>query len=727
MKEYSNRKNVICLAFLALILISFSSCNFFGTDEQRTQVDISEPPVRTPPPENNYSEGEIIVKAAEATSLSEIDALVAGIRIKTIATIDGNRYLLYHVYDKLAVGNILMTLRMSEKVLAAEQNAVYTLYDYVPNDPYYAQYQYAEQITQCATAWEIEKGSEAITVAVLDTGINGEHEELSDRVLAGKNIITGADIPAGVNSDDEGHGSHVSGIIGAMGDNQKGIAGVAWHVKFLPVKIFANEGPTTTAVIAEGLIWAVDHGARVVNMSFGGGIFSMAVNDAVNYALQKDVVLIAAMGNENQYKVSYPAAMPGVIAVGSTNGRDKISFYSSKGNHISVAAPGESIYSLLNTSNTGYTFMSGTSMAAPFVAGLAALLLSHTPDLKPQEVRSLIEDTAEPLGAESFSPDYGYGRVNVGQALQAARHNDYGSVTVNVTNKGKAIGGVKVFLQSNDSSSTRLQSGLTSYGGTSGGTAGQIVFPYVRLGDYTVKVQMGDLQETPVTLTKDARSQTVDCAFETSLVLLVNAVSADDITVLTDEYLYTRELNKLGKYFTIWKTSFNGTPSSDLVNAYDLVIWFTGTTQDNPDKNIEVITDKEIAVLKNYMDQGGHLYLCGNNLAESLNKTDQGFLRGYLHARYSDSPFSNEDKFYGRDFIDGMQLLLSLGDDDQLYLETDATGLITSVDETGANHWAGLSWNGSYRLVFTTVCPNEILYSYPNTFFGDIIHWLETN
>lgn len=710
-------------------LVLFATCIFFfsiiiscGLFEKENTTEPGEPGTIDEPSSENPVQGDIIVKIDPMVSLHEVDELVSGIRIKTFAYFNNCRYLLYDLSDDQNIEDTLVTLMASGKVIHAEKNEEYSLC-FKPDDTYYDHYQYSPRITHCEDAWDITQGDNSIIVAILDTGINGNHEDLTNRVIAGRDIVAGEDIPASINSDSQGHGTYVAGITGAIGNNGKGIAGVTWNVQLMPVKVFSETIYTTSAHIAEGLIWAIDHEADIVNMSLGGGLFSVAVNDAVNYAHQKNVVLVAAMGNDYKAKIKYPAALPGIIAVGSSNGRDEVSNFSTSGYHISVVAPGESIYSLKHSSNTEYMFGSGTSAATPFVAGIAALLLSVNPDLNPEQVRSIIEDGADPLGADDFDPEYGHGRVNVYNTLTIPERNNYGSITVQVTNKGEPIGGIKVLILDNTDSRI-IQAGITSHGGTSGGVNGQIVFNFIRLGDYKVRVQVGSPQVYDVSLTAAGENQTVLFAFDTSLVLIVNAIKIVDMSLLTDEFLYMRKLSAMGEYYSTWKTAYHGPPTSTFVNAYDKVIWFTGRTRDDPNKKIEVLNEQEREVIQNYLDNGGRLYLCGNNIAQSLSEKDPVFLNDYLHAQYVTSPLSHE-QLNGKGLLDNMLLTIYMEDNDQIDPIPDAVGILDASDEWDENHWAGLSWDTGYRLVYTTIDANQISYCYPNTFLEDIMHWLD--
>ncbi len=669
-------------------------------------------------------EREIIVEVSSTADVSFVDAIVPGVRLKTIAAFGLRTYLLYELNEGVDPDATIVSLVSSGYITRAERNAVYSLHAVVPDDPLYDLYQYAPRIAGCEDGWETENMASGVIVAVIDTGINGQHEEFGGRVLAGKNFITGEDIPANSNSDDIGHGTHVAGIIGAGGDNGNGIAGVAWGVSLMPVKIFSPDAFTSAAIISEAIVYAVDHGAKVINMSFGGGVYSMIMNDAINYAYENDVVSVVSMGNDAKVKLNYPAALPGVISVGCSNGRDEVSFFSTRGTHISVVAPGESIYSLGNRANNEYVYMSGTSMAAPFVSGLAALIVAHTPDLTPDEVRSIIEDSADPLGSEAFDTDYGYGRVNAEAALSTVRLDNYGSIKVHVENRGNPVGGIKVMLE-NALDSTVVQAGLTSCGSSSGGVNGEFVFNHIKTGDYRVRVQLGTPKVENVTVSGTGLPAVVSFDFDTPMILIVNGIKIVDNTLITDETLYMRKLTDMGKYFSIWKVAYNGPPPSELLVNYDLVIWFTGRTRNDPESNVEVLNPVEMERIAEFLDSGKPMYICGNNIAEHLDTAAPEFLSGYLHASFVDASIRFED-LYGLGFLENTEYSINLDDDDQIACEPGAVPILDTIDELGS--FSGICWDIGYRLVFTSVTPNQIVYQYPNNaFFETIITWLESN
>lgn len=217
--------------------------------------------------------------------------------------------------------------------------------------------------------------------------------------------------------DDSGHGSHVSGIIAAQGDNNYGIAGVSFGAMIMPLK--ASGGPLfESASIIDAIYYAADNGAKIINLSFGGGDYSALEQQAISYAFEKGISIFAAAGNDSASTPFYPAAYEHVIAVSSTNNRDERSWFSNYGSYVDVSAPGQYIYSTVPTySGKSFDFYSGTSMASPMAAGVAALIYSLDPTIPPGEVESVLEKTADDLGAQGWDQYFGSGRINAYRAL----------------------------------------------------------------------------------------------------------------------------------------------------------------------------------------------------------------------------------------------------------------------------------------------------------------------
>lgn len=287
-----------------------------------------------------------------------------------------------------------------------------------PNDPMFAQ-QHGPKLTQAPEAWNISRGK-GVTIAIVDTGVDTEHPDLKNKMVAGYNVLDRSSNPR----DDNGHGTHCAGVAGAETNNATGIAGMAPDAKIMPIKALNSGGGGSDALVAEGVVWAVDHGAQIVSLSLGTPEESAPLKDACAYAAVKGVLVVAAMGNAGNGDKNYPAAYPGVLAVGATDEQDKEADFSQYGEWISVCAPGTGIYSTFPTYNvtlnddgypTEYAALDGTSMATPMVAGVAALVKAKYPSYRPEQIKQRIEATAD--RASAFNIHTGNGRINALKSL----------------------------------------------------------------------------------------------------------------------------------------------------------------------------------------------------------------------------------------------------------------------------------------------------------------------
>ncbi|OKP69522.1 serine protease [Paenibacillus helianthi] len=283
-----------------------------------------------------------------------------------------------------------------------------------PNDLLFSAYQWNLPAIETEQGWNLSKGSKDVIVAVVDTGVQANHPDLKGQLLAGYNAITKTSPP----DDDVGHGTHVAGIIGALTNNGEGVAGISWYNKILPVKALDNSGAGTTYSVAEGIIWAADKGAKVINLSLGNYADSQFLHDAIKYAYDRDVVIVSAAGNDNTERPGFPAAYPEVLAVAATNATGERASFSNYGEYIDVAAPGESIASTYPDNQ--YAALSGTSMASPHVAALAGLVRSLNPALTNKEVMAMMTSNAIDLGDPGHDKYYGSGQVDIYRTLQAA-------------------------------------------------------------------------------------------------------------------------------------------------------------------------------------------------------------------------------------------------------------------------------------------------------------------
>lgn len=293
-----------------------------------------------------------------------------------------------------------------------------------PNDPYW-QYQWHMQNLNVDKAWEVTQG-EGVIVAVVDTGVSA-NEDGFFKLLKGKDFVDNDDDPA----DENGHGSHVAGTIGQASNNGIGVVGVAPKVSILPVRVLDANGSGSNTWVAEGIIWAADNGANVINLSLGSPMNSEAVADAVAYAYEAGVTVVAATGNDGFTDfIGFPAALDTTIAVGSVDLKNEVAFYSNQGKEIDLVAPGGDTTADRNSDGQqdgvlqetrlggvwAYHFLQGTSMATPHVAGVAALVYAHGVR-DPDAIREVLRNTSSDLGAQGWDTVYGAGLVNPVAAL----------------------------------------------------------------------------------------------------------------------------------------------------------------------------------------------------------------------------------------------------------------------------------------------------------------------
>lgn len=282
-----------------------------------------------------------------------------------------------------------------------------------PNDPYFGE-QYGLEKLSAISGWDIEDGtSNNVIVAVIDTGVDISHPDLSSKIVQGYDFANKDSNP----QDDQGHGTHVAGIIAADTNNGKGVSGVSWGAKIMPVKVLGSDGSGNDFDIAKGIIYAADNGAKVINLSIGGPWYSSTLADAVYYAYSKGVIVVAAAGNDGDNTINYPAGYDNVIGVAATDQNDKRASFSNYNSTVDVSAPGVEILSTYYDGSHSYAYMSGTSMATPHAAGFAAVLLSNNPNLSPDNVENQMKTRSDDLGVAGRDNYYGYGRLNLNYAL----------------------------------------------------------------------------------------------------------------------------------------------------------------------------------------------------------------------------------------------------------------------------------------------------------------------
>ena len=304
---------------------------------------------------------------------------------------------------------------------------------FVPNDPYYSTpyptshygniSQWAPQFIGAEQAWDTTLGDPSINIAIVDTGIDANHPDLAGKVVLTKNYVNGER-----SSDSFGHGTHVAGIAAASINNGTGTAGICGHCSLMSVKVLGADGSGPTSNVASGIVYAADHGARIINLSLGSSSRTTIIRDALDYALNNNVLPVVAMGNANSDFVGDLAYWYSALSVGAVDQRGAKASFSNFGLQTDVTAPGVAVLSTmptyavtLNTQygyKTNYDALSGTSMATPVVAGLAGLLLSSNPSLTASQVKGIIESSAG--DGASFDLTSGFGAVHAAGAVTLA-------------------------------------------------------------------------------------------------------------------------------------------------------------------------------------------------------------------------------------------------------------------------------------------------------------------
>jgi len=295
--------------------------------------------------------------------------------------------------------------------------------------------------TDTDQAWDLQTGSASLVLSIIDTGVDTGHPEFSGRIVAGYDFVNGDSDP----TDDNGHGTCCAGIALGAGNNAQGIAGVAWGIKLMPVKVLNASGSGTYANVANGVNWAADHGAKILSMSLGGSA-SSTLETAINYAYGKGCAIFCASGNGNSSSLSYPAAYANAIGVGalspcnerkSPSSCDGENWWGSNyGTGLDFLAPGVRIHTADIRGSGGFgtgdyiSDFNGTSSATPHAAGIGALVWSQNPALTNAQLWSILQQNCDDIGATGYDTQTGYGRMNAYRAVQNASGGGPTPVTI---------------------------------------------------------------------------------------------------------------------------------------------------------------------------------------------------------------------------------------------------------------------------------------------------------
>jgi thermitase len=368
------------------------------------------PLASSPSDRGEFVPGEVLVKFKSDTSPANVRTILSAQDARAVGKVPALGV------QRLAVPEgqewaVITALQQHPLVEYAEPNyIVRAVLD--PNDPYFSS-QWGLTKIGAPQAWDVTTGSSDLIIAIIDSGIDLDHPDLSGKIILGYDYANGDWEP----DDDYGHGTHVAGIAAAWANNGLGVAGVSWSTQLMALKVLDERGLGSYANLADAVTYAADHGAEIISLSLGGDYDSPTLHDAVIYAHNAGCVIVAAAGNDGASEVLYPAKYAETLAIAATDSNDQRPWFSNYGPEVDVAAPGVSIYSTYF--NSGYTYKSGTSMATPHVAGLAALIWSEYPGYSNNQVEGRMERTAVDLGAAGWDPYYGHGRIDAQSALCA--------------------------------------------------------------------------------------------------------------------------------------------------------------------------------------------------------------------------------------------------------------------------------------------------------------------
>lgn len=447
---------------------------------------------------------------------------------------------------------ILKELASNPAVEYAERVPIYYTSVVTPNDTYYnSSYAWGLYKINAGTAWDYSTGSAAITVAVVDNAIEITHSDLAANIW----LNTGEIANNGIDDDGNGyiddrngydvadndnnpnppntsfdHGTHVSGTVGAVSNNSTGVASIGYNISIIPVKSTTNaSSPTSVTNGYDGIIYAANSGADVINMSWGGTSYSTTGQNVITYAHNQGCVLVAAAGNDDVSSAHYPSSYTYVISVASTGSTDAKSSFSNYGTTVDVSAPGSSIYSTLPGNTYGY--MSGTSMASPLVAGLCGLMLSLNPALTPDDIETCLENSCVNIDAQnpSYINQLGAGRINaqaamscVSSTLAWAPQADFTANTTTISAGGSITFTDQSIYNPSSWNWTFTGGSTTAYNGQN-----PPAISYATPGNYTVSLQVTNANGTDI----ETKTNYITVLAATNCDTISNTRSGDNVYI----------------------------------------------------------------------------------------------------------------------------------------------------------------------------------------------------
>lgn len=551
------RKNHITLI---LLLISLVLAGCMGKSSVNNSPNVTNSPVGILNYDGlDYRQGEVLVKISSSGAAQE-SLTKMGSRIEKEWPQIG--WALVSVPPGDNVLSFIKKLRKQKGVRFVEPNMTYELHQTPSLESYSKQWGFAN--INAEAGWDITTGDPNVIVAIIDSGVDKSHPEFVGKTFVGDYDATGQ----GLTGDDDGHGTHVAGIAAADGRTGK-VAGVAWECPLMPIRVQEPFGGIRTSSLIDAMAYLGDYAKNnpqyriIANMSLGGRGYNFAFKDAIDYAFGEGVLLITSTGNHSKRVINFPAAYNGVMSVAAVDGYDRRTSFSTSGFFVSVAAPGIRIYS---TDLGRYEYREGTSMAAPFVTGAAALLLSKERNLTPLQIKNQIEQTAR---GDGFSEGLGYGVLDIKALLGPVKPMTYGSlkVTSNIVSSAEienitGSGILTVFDSANN---------LVAFGTT--GEDGGHNFWALKPGSYRVELMyydrfIGDYQKLSRNVSvSSGGSSTTDFAVQMPIELNKEVVFTQQIDGPGASITIPLTITESGMYEI--STSFYSTPCDTIISLYD--------------------------------------------------------------------------------------------------------------------------------------------------------------
>ena len=457
MKRTEVRIGILLFTLTALFLIS-SSQRVSAQKDKR----LHSPVIHS---QETFIPGRVLVKFRDNIGLDHARQIVAALGVRAADQLPATGVLVLALPEQADEAAFAHALSVRDDVEFAELDRIIAPADITPNDPWFGSWEWYLTKIGAPAAWSTTTGRKDIVIAILDTGIDATHPDLQAKLVPGWNIYNNNSDT----SDVYGHGTVVAGTAAASSNNGQGVASVAWDCPIMPIRISALDGTATYSAMASGLTWAADHGARVANLSYKAS-GSATVTSAASYFQNKGGVVVSAAGNQGTFDST--ADNPNILTVSATDANDVLAVWSNTGNNIDLAAPG-AVFTTYQGGTYGST--SGTSVSAPIVAGAAALVFSANPALSGSQVRDILKQSADDLGAAGWDSSYGWGRVNVARAVSMATGpgtSDTVAPTVNFAspiNGATVSGAAVVTVSASDNVAVSLVS--LSIDGVSAGTA----------------------------------------------------------------------------------------------------------------------------------------------------------------------------------------------------------------------------------------------------------------